>query len=95
MSNTKFHISDYSLKDGKKFDVFSEYTDEQFWIVQMHIEENAQERRRQERKAERDFKLALIFLGCLGTLCVTFFVAVLTSSYLAVNEIQQQTEQSE
>lgn len=94
MSKTKYHISDYSLRlpDGNKFDYLGDYSDDQWLLVQMQIDANARERERQERKAERDFKLALIFLSCLGTLCLSFFVAVLASSFVAVNQIQQQVE---
>lgn len=92
LSNNQYHISDYSgikLPNGRKFNYLEEYSDETWLLVQMQIDENARERERQEKKAERDFKLALIFLSCLGVLSLSFLIGVITSSFVAVSNIQQ------
>ena len=91
MSKTNYHISDYSIRfpDGTKFDYLGEYTDEQWLLAQSLIDVNAQERRRQEKKSDQDFKIAMIFVSCLGLLSLSFFVGVITSSIVAVNQLQQ------
>lgn len=88
--NIRRHISDYRLKDGTKIDWFTDYSDEQWLLVQMQIDANARERERQERESLRSFRLALLFLSCLGVLSISFLVGVISSSYVAVQQTQIQ-----
>lgn len=92
LTRNNFNLSDYSLKNGEKFDLFADYTDEKWLLVQMQIDANQKERIRQEKKAEQDFKITLFFVGIIGLLCSTLFIAVATQSYLAVSEYKNNME---
>lgn len=96
MTSIKYRASDFRLKDGSNFDpFFTDYSEEQFLLVQMQIDANAKERERREKKADRDFKLAMIFMGGFSIMTLSLFVAVLTSSYLAVSQLQNQSESNQ
>lgn len=86
MLNIKYDISDFRRA---KFDPFQDYPDSEWWKVQLLIEDAARQRELEEKKARRDFKLACMFLGSLGLLCLTLFIGVATISYTTVSNYQK------
>jgi exosortase/archaeosortase len=95
MSTNKYKLIDYRIKgESNLFTLLDEnYSEEKWLLVQMQIDANAKERERQQLKADRDFKIVLMFLSCLGLVSISLFIGIMASSYVAVSRVQQSMEQ--